>query len=216
MATDPDEAAAAPIAFRRSSDCPAGSPSMAATDDPARRPSTMPEDRCKHVRVAQRRRDVVGQPQDERGAARFGPVQPRVRHAARDRRGDVDEIAVPVRPGAQDAVAEGDRVRLSPGHLLAERRAGIGDLVGRTGEGRPRAEGSVSVHQEASPVGGPVVAPIQLRVKQVDRPDVQRRRDPGPGAAVDEAVRRSRASPRRDRGTSRRAPASRRSAARHR
>ena len=42
IATDPDEAAAAPSALRRSSDWPAGRPSTAATAEPACRPTTSP------------------------------------------------------------------------------------------------------------------------------------------------------------------------------
>ena len=41
-ATDPELAAAAPIAFSRSSESPGGRPSIAATSFPARRPSTCP------------------------------------------------------------------------------------------------------------------------------------------------------------------------------
>ena len=73
--------------------------------------------------------------------------------------------------------------------------------VGRAPSARYR---SISRRPRSAVRGSPR---IQLRVEQVDRADVERRRDAHARAAVDEAVRRSRASPRRGRGTSRRAPA---------
>ena len=111
-----------------------------------------------------------------------------VRDAAGDRRGDVDEVPVPVRSRTQHAVAERDGVRLSPGDLLAEAGTSVGELVRGAGEGRPRAERAVSVHQEPSALDGGRVAAIQLRVEQVSRTDVQGGRDGHARATGDEAV----------------------------
>ena len=111
-----------------------------------------------------------------------------VRNAPGDRGGDVEEVAVSVRPRPEHAVAEGDRVRLSPGHLLAERGTRVGELVRGAGEGGSRAERAVSVHEEASALCRPGIAAVQLRVEQVHRTDVEGGRDADAGAAVDEAV----------------------------
>ena len=132
-------------------------------------------------------------------------VQARVGDAAGDRGRDVEEVAVPIRPRAEDAVAERDRVRLAPRHLLAERRPRIGQLIRRAGEGRPRAERAVaapSAAGRARPVAGrPGTSSGWSRSSAAD---VERRRDARPAHRRRRGGRRSRSTPRRGRGTSRR------------
>ncbi|MBK8249983.1 MAG: hypothetical protein IPK85_21715 [Gemmatimonadetes bacterium] len=52
--------------------------------------------------------------------ASFVAMQSRVWHPARDRRGQIDKVAVPLGARAEHAVAEDDRVRFRPGDLFAE------------------------------------------------------------------------------------------------
>ena len=70
--------------------------------------------------VGQGRRGVRIELDDQGREARLRTMQPGVRHAAGDRRGDVAEVAVARGPGAEDRVDEDDRVRLRPGHVLAD------------------------------------------------------------------------------------------------
>ena len=92
----------------------------------------------------QARRNINQADQQLAGAVR-GEVQPDRRDAAGDRRADVEQVGVALGARAQHRVGEGDRVRLTPGDLLAEGRAQLG-LVGRAGEAGGHAHAAVGVH----------------------------------------------------------------------
>ncbi len=124
---------------------------------------------------------------DHGGAARLVAMQPGIRHAAQHRAGDIGEVAVAFRAGADHRVAEGDGVRLCPRHLLAEGRPRVGQLVRRAGEGRPATQRPVRIHQQPSALCHLAGAMPQLRVQEVQRPDVQRGRHRHPRPAIDQA-----------------------------
>src|SRR5690606_39710258 len=54
------------------------------------------------------------------GDAVLRPVQAAIGRAAGDGAGDVEEVAIAVRAGAEHRVAEGDSVALSPGDVRSE------------------------------------------------------------------------------------------------
>ena len=185
-ATAPDEAAAAPIAFRRSSCVPGGRPTMTGISSPVSLPTTSPS-----TGYSTSLASSAGESPDvdhDLAAPVLEAVQARVGHPPGNRAGDVGEVAVALRPRTEHAVAEDDRVRLGPGHLLAESRPGKGELVRRAGVGRPAADGHVRLHLAAGGVGGRGVELGQLGVQQVDQPDVQRRRHPHLAAQLREPL----------------------------
>ncbi len=134
-----------------------------------------PQEREDHVAAAQPWRNVVCQAQDDSRAALIGPVQPGIRDAPDDGRGDVDEVAVSVRPRPEHRVAEGDGIRLAPGDLLPERGAHL-RLIGRTGPRRNGAHTLVRHHLSVRlpcPIGGDSpLAPVMF----VESTDVERSR----------------------------------------
>ena len=149
IATAPEDAAAAPSAFSRSSLVSGGSPTMTGTRGPGLRPHDVTDARGRDLVVEQALRDVVRQPEHDAASPVLVQVQAGLRHPSGDRRADVDEVAVAVRPRAQHRVGEHDRVRLGPGDVLAERRTTF-ELIRRAGPGRPAAHGDVGVHQAPS------------------------------------------------------------------
>ncbi len=118
---------------------------------------------------------------DEACAPFLVQVQTRRRHLAADRGADVDEIAVAVRAGAEDAVGEHDRVRFGPGDLFAEHR-GVDQLVWSARPRRPAPHGHIGVHLAPGRPGSGRVTPIQLRVQQVESTDIESGGDPDAGA----------------------------------
>ena len=69
------------------------------------------------------------------------------------RAGDIGEVAVAFRASADHRIAEGNRVRLGPRHLLTEARPRIRQLVRRAGEGGPAAQGPICLHQQPPALG---------------------------------------------------------------
>src|SRR5581483_12033180 len=92
------------------------------------------------------------------------------------RAAEVDEIAIAVGPGADRRVCEDDGVRFAPGDLLAERRPEQG-LIGRAGEGRYAAELFMRLHQAAARRLLRAVEPDQFGMDQIERADIERRRN---------------------------------------
>ena len=143
---------------------------------PRLRPDDVTDARGCDLVVQQARRDVVRQPEHDPASPVLVQVEAGLRHPSGDRRADVDEVAVAVRPRAQHRVGEHDRVRLGPGDVLAERRTCF-ELVRRAGPGRPAAHRHVRVHESTSPRRRVGVEPDEAGVEEVERGDVQGRRD---------------------------------------
>ena len=162
-----------------------GSPSIATTSLPARRPRTMAE----HGVSTRPARGVgPGRPRDGGARSRDGP-RPDVRPWAGTRpvtaAADVDEVAVAMRPRAEDRVREHDRVRLAPRHVLAERGT-VGELVGaHVHVGRQPIATYASISRFAS-ARVSVVEPHELGVEEIQRAHVERRRHGDRGSARQE------------------------------
>ena len=145
----PEEAAAAPSAFSRSSLVSGGSPTIDGNGRSRVRPDDVTDARRRDLVV---RAGVRGcRPQHGTRSGRAG-ASSRCSPASGTRpvigRADVDEVAVAVRPCAQHRVREHDRVRLGPGDVLAERRA-----RGRAGTARRSTSGG-SPSPRTRPSGG--------------------------------------------------------------
>ena len=215
IATAPDDAAAAPSAFSRSSPVSAGSPTMTGTSGAGLAGPTM----CPtHVGVTSSWSSRSGMSSASRNTTRAPPVlvevQAGVRHPSGDRRADVDEVAVPVRPRAR-APSSRTRSRSTRPTRRARRTPGAvraGTARTSTSAGSPwRRTRPSACRARRRRVG---VEPDELGVEQVERRDVQRGRAPRRGRRRRAAARRSPAPPDRDTGSCRRGRTSRRSGAR--
>ena len=114
-------------------------------------------------------------------------VEARVRGTPADRRADVEEIAIPVRPRSEDRVREHHGIRLGPRDVRPEAGA-LGQLIGRAGPGLRHPESSVESHQLGAVPRLLGRARGQLRMPQVHRPHVRRGRHAALSACVDEAL----------------------------
>ncbi len=126
----------------------------------------------------------------EHGRREPFPVEVQARRgcAPGDRAADVDEVAVASRPSPQHRVGEDDRVRLGPRDVLAE-GGSHRQLVRRTGPRGATAHRHVRVHHRPGVLGGVAIEMHEFGVEQVERGDVERRRDRDTGATVGETHR---------------------------
>ena len=100
------------------------------------------------------------------------------RGLARDRGGDIDEVAIAIGARTEHGVGEDDGIGLCPGDVATDLRAGV-HLVRRTGPGLAAAEVDVGLHEIAPTLGDPALAlgvlQDQVRVNEVDGADVDGR-----------------------------------------
>ena len=107
--------------------------------------------------------------------------------AAGHRAADVDEIAIALGARADHGIGEHDRIRFAPGDLRAEARAML-RLIGRAGEGRQAAEREMGLHQALAAAPTSALAAKQFGMDEVDRADVERRRNAHAASQRDEAL----------------------------
>ncbi len=141
---------------------------------PRSRPQPVTEHGEQHVFAQQSLRDA-GEAKEQLATPVFGPVQAHIGRAAGDGTTNVDEVAIAIGARAQDGVGEDDGVALGPSDLRAQRRA-VQRLIGGAGECRPAAHRLIRLHHARRPAADLLRAAKDLRVQQVHRADVKRRR----------------------------------------
>ena len=101
-------------------------------------------------------------------------MQPAIGCPARNGAGNIQKIAVAVGARAQHRVAEGDSVRLAPGHI-STCGGPVTGLIGRAGPGRRAAHRLIGAHQAQRHGALCPVQPHIAGADEVKRADIQRR-----------------------------------------
>src|SRR5471030_1738022 len=135
--------------------------------------------------AAGKRAEIVNADQDP-GRPIFGDMQAGVGCPARDRGGEIEEVAVSAGAGAQDRIREYDGVGFGPGYLVSKLGTML-ELIRRACEARLASQFNVRFHEPFGGAPSALLSLIQLGMDQVERADVQRRGHGYPRFTLDES-----------------------------
>lgn len=127
----------------------------------------------REVDIARGQRSEVGDLEHDLSRSVFFDVEPGIRRATRDSRGQIEKISVTAGSRTEHGVGEDDRVGFGPRDLVALRRPVL-ELVRCAGKARFAAEQQVRFHEPLRVGLDRTIAVVQLRVNQIERADVER------------------------------------------